>query len=90
MENERGGLGRKISISTASGCATGITRNASSPEGQMHWQEKSGNELISLIQLSRTFGWSSTRAILSFRFAPGSAARLAFAAAAGPPFVVEK
>ena len=32
-------------------------------------QVKSGKELMSLIQLSRTFGWSSTKAILSFRFA---------------------
>src|SRR5450756_2763777 len=71
--------GRKMSINTTSGSSCGIIRSASSPVAQAQMQAKSGNELMSLIQLSRTFGWYYTRAILSFRFAPGSAARLAFA-----------
>ena len=40
-----------------------------SPVAQAQVQMKSGNELMSFIQLSRTLGWSSTKAILSGDFA---------------------
>src|SRR6266567_4738352 len=67
--------GKKISMSTTSGDSAGITRKASSPVAQAQLHTKSGNELISLIQLSRTLGRSSTNATLIRRFAPGSTER---------------
>src|SRR4029077_8555436 len=57
--------GRKMSIRIASGRTPGMTRTASSPLLQTQAHAKSGNELINRHQLSRTFGWSSTRATLS-------------------------
>src|SRR5271165_3516424 len=75
--------GRKISMSTTSGVSGGMTRTASSPVVQAQIQVKSGNELINLIQLSRTMGWSSTKATLIWRFEDGSVERLPFAGLAG-------
>jgi hypothetical protein len=53
-------------------------RKASSPVAQAQMHDKSGNELMSLTQLSRTFGWSSTKATLIGRFEVASAERLSF------------
>src|ERR1039457_1978763 len=60
--------GRTISISTTSGCSWGIVCKASSPVSQAEIQANPGKELISLLQLSRTSGWSSTKATLTGRF----------------------
>jgi hypothetical protein len=70
--------GRKMSMSTTSGCSWGMIRNASSPVLQAQIQTKSGKELMSFVQLSRTFGWSSTNATLIGRFEAGSDERLPF------------
>src|ERR1022692_3334671 len=68
--------GRKISMSTTSGCSCGMVRTASSPVAQAQLQTKSGKELMSFVQLSRTLGWSSTKATLSGRLGFGSVERL--------------
>src|SRR5256714_15526094 len=54
--------GKKMSIRITSGLSSGMTRSASSPLAQAQTQRKSGKELISRVQLSRTLGWSSTNA----------------------------
>src|ERR1035441_10257033 len=51
---------RKMSIRITSGRSAGMTRRASSPLAQAQTHEKSGSELISRVQLSRTFGCCST------------------------------
>ena len=55
--------GRKISMSTTSGAASGMAFKASSPVLHVQMHFKSGKEFRRRNQLSRTFGWSSTRAI---------------------------
>src|SRR5882757_9977703 len=60
-------LGKKISIKTTSGLIGGMSRNACSPDGEVQTQVKSGNELMSRVQLSRNSGWSSTGATLCCR-----------------------
>src|ERR1700722_11509888 len=70
--------GRKMSMGTTSGWARGIIRNASSAVAQAQSQAKSGKKLISLVQLSRTFGWSSTKATLICLPKDCSAERLPF------------
>lgn len=42
-------------------------------------QVKSGKELMSLVQLSRTFGWSSTKATFIGFFKAGPAGQFPFA-----------